>query len=285
MSISKASRVTEEKRHFVIAIDHFKEGKISGAVYHMSQPEALQFHSMMDLVWIVETISDELSWPVSLMKQRKFKKMLPLSRKIVKERDAAKVRRGKLATLKLKLNYRNFASWQGIAAWVEKEETRGFKSFLELVRYIGQIVDLPTEPKDIKPDSLVCKIAVDDSASNCLEGRITPLSVDHPFRFSSILELAGRLDMIVADWDGKPLGSGLTEKRLAGNYYTKGKAANFVVRIRFCEHATYQGTVFWNEMKQTVNFRSFLELVKLMDLAVTNAGQWTGEEKVRMATD
>lgn len=288
MSISKASRVTEAKRHFVIAIDDYKDGKISGVVYHMSHPEALRFESMMDLVWIVETVSDELSWPVSLMKQRNFKKVVPLSRRSVKNTDAGKVRRGKLATLKIKLNYRNFASWQGIVAWVDKEETRGFKSFLELVRFMSQMIEpeneLGNEPEIQRDHSLICKISVDDVESSCIEGQIMAVNKSQPLRFRSVFELARNLDMMVTQWDINQLTNLRVEQRLIGDYYLKGKVANFVVRIRFYEHDTYQGTIFWKEMKQTVNFRSFLELVKLMDLAVMNLGQWTDEEKSQAAS-
>ena len=39
----------------------------------------------------------------------------------------------------------------------------------------------------------------------------------------------------------------------------------FVVHIISQENATWQGQVTWLEQKETISFRSFLELVKLMD--------------------
>lgn len=285
MAISKASRVTEAKRHFVVAIDEFKDGKLSGVIFHMGRPAPINFGSVMDLVWIVEEISDELSWPVSLMKQRQFKKVLPIARKAVTDGAGGKVRRGKLATLKMKLSYRNYASWQGVAAWVEKEETKAFRSFLELIRYVGHILDLEQVEKGDQNESLVCNISVDDYHSKCLGGRVTPISKAQPANFRSVLELAKNLDSMMVAKDKDALAFYPLEKHLVGAYYTKGKKANFVVKIRFCEHMTWQGTVFWGEMKQTVNFRSFLELVKLMDMAVLNSGLWAAEEKSRLAKE
>lgn len=114
MAISKTSRVTETARHFVVAIDAFKDGRISGLVFHKSQNVPWVFESLMDLVWVIETISDDIKWPMANLKQRNFKKVLPVSPKWVKETDCPAPRKGHLVTLKIKLNYRNFASWQGI---------------------------------------------------------------------------------------------------------------------------------------------------------------------------
>lgn len=42
----------------------------------------------------------------------------------------------------------------------------------------------------------------------------------------------------------------------------------FVVHILSQENATWQGQVTWLGREETLNFRSFLELVKLMDNAM-----------------
>ncbi len=42
----------------------------------------------------------------------------------------------------------------------------------------------------------------------------------------------------------------------------------FVVHIISQENATWQGQVTWLNKEDTMNFRSFLELVKLMDAAM-----------------
>ena len=48
-----------------------------------------------------------------------------------------------------------------------------------------------------------------------------------------------------------------------------GKKETFVVHIISQENATWQGQVTWVNREETMNFRSFLELVKLMDNAVS----------------
>lgn len=43
---------------------------------------------------------------------------------------------------------------------------------------------------------------------------------------------------------------------------------NFLVRIQFRQHATWQGTIQWLEVNKTLSFRSMLEMVHLMEEAV-----------------
>lgn len=47
----------------------------------------------------------------------------------------------------------------------------------------------------------------------------------------------------------------------------KGQKATFILQIRFRQNASWQGTVKWVEKKKTLNFRSALELIKIIDSA------------------
>lgn len=49
----------------------------------------------------------------------------------------------------------------------------------------------------------------------------------------------------------------------------KKATGKFVVQIDRCENATWQGSVLWTEKNVTQNFRSALELIKLLDSALT----------------
>ena len=50
---------------------------------------------------------------------------------------------------------------------------------------------------------------------------------------------------------------------------TPGRLATFIVRILFRQNASWQGSVVWVEGRQEERFRSALELVLLMDSALT----------------
>ncbi|MEG2000268.1 MAG: hypothetical protein RR053_02600 [Evtepia sp.] len=46
---------------------------------------------------------------------------------------------------------------------------------------------------------------------------------------------------------------------------TTGRNESFIIQILNTQNATWQGTVTWATSKQTQNFRSALELIKLID--------------------
>ena len=46
------------------------------------------------------------------------------------------------------------------------------------------------------------------------------------------------------------------------------KQTSFLIEIRYCQHQTWQGTITWLEAKKKLNFRSALELIRLMGSAV-----------------
>jgi len=48
----------------------------------------------------------------------------------------------------------------------------------------------------------------------------------------------------------------------------KGAKATFDLRILFRQHTSWQGVVRWQEQRQEQSFRSFLELILLMDSAM-----------------
>lgn len=48
-----------------------------------------------------------------------------------------------------------------------------------------------------------------------------------------------------------------------------GEQATFVVHVQFRQNATWQGSIEWLEEKRNRKFRSMLEMMKLMDEALT----------------
>ena len=59
---------------------------------------------------------------------------------------------------------------------------------------------------------------------------------------------------------------------------TERDNGTFIVKILNRQNATWQGTVTWVEKQQTQNFRSALELLKMIDGAVSDAEEAPEEE-------
>ena len=58
-----------------------------------------------------------------------------------------------------------------------------------------------------------------------------------------------------------------------------GKKATFVVNVQYRQNATWQGKVLWAETGKSCNFRSALELLKLIDGALDEAEEGVQEKK------
>ena len=57
-----------------------------------------------------------------------------------------------------------------------------------------------------------------------------------------------------------------------GKETPRGEKATFVVNVQFRQNATWQGTVRWLNRDQTQRFRSTLELISLMEDALSRGG-------------
>lgn len=100
------------------------------------------------------------------------------------------------------------------------------------------------------------------------QGDIKNMGDGKTYAFLSLLELIGYLNRELGN---KALLPGPKEQEgvTAPRTFTvkSGCGATFVVRVLFYENATWQGTVFWEEEGCEVHFRSFMELLLLMQEA------------------
>ena len=54
---------------------------------------------------------------------------------------------------------------------------------------------------------------------------------------------------------------------------TSGAENSFLVKIKYRQNSSWQGTVQWIETGKTQNFKSCLELIRLIDTAVISTGE------------
>ena len=59
---------------------------------------------------------------------------------------------------------------------------------------------------------------------------------------------------------------------------TKNKKT-FIVKVEYSQNTTWQGQVVWAEKNKSVRFRSALELIKLMDEAISGGAQISVDEE------
>lgn len=278
MAISKSSALINQYREFSIAIDSYKNKKIEGRIYHASRHTSIPFEGLIEMARFLEAIFDEISYPMPSMDQRKFNKVRKLPRVELRSHEIKtdELEKGKLMTIRLAIRHRYNASWQGIVTFLESGEEYGFISFLDLVK----MLDKKLQGEPLKEDQVkgepVCRITVDEYDSHCLEGNIHQISSEKKFYFYSTIQLMQHMERILnSDHESVKV----MNNQALGVYREKGKKATFVIRILFQENATWQGRICWKDTSQIMNFRSFLELIKLIDSAMMSVDMWREKEE------
>ena len=91
---------------------------------------------------------------------------------------------------------------------------------------------------------------------------------------------SGKRDNMIKDAERKDTMSGMQPND------TEISRCTFEINVRFRQNATWQGQILWAEKNMRQNFRSVLEMLKLMDEALTdgdesakNAIAWGAESK------
>lgn len=142
---------------------------------------------------------------------------------------------------------------------------------------------------NISAPDLMC-ICVDSRRNSDIGGRIYHKSSSEPILFFSIAQMLKEMEQL-CDRIGYPQAAVRsrtfcekrtghrekeaelvmeTEKDILEN---NGEAATFVVHIQYRQNATWQGKVTWADKKKSCNFRSALELLKLIDSALEDEEQ------------
>lgn len=278
MAISKSSALMNQYKTFTLAVDAYQNKKVMGRIYHASREAAIPFIGLIDLVKCLETLFDEMHYPMPSMVQRRFKavkKTPAMELPPVAPSSGAEVK-GELLTLRLTIKHRYNASWQGHVQVQESGEQFVFASFLELVRFLDSHLDDKEAAFDEIEESSVCRVAVDEYGSYCMKGHIHQIASEKKFYFCSAIQIMRYMERMSVN--------SVSEKKVVTNqalgvYRDRGKKATFVIRLLFRENATWQGRICWKETSQTMNFRSFLELLHLMDAALMSLDLWKRDDK------
>ncbi len=133
--------------------------------------------------------------------------------------------------------------------------------------------------------TLVC---VDGFYHADLTGRLFNPYIRGPIRFSEMLGMVRALESMMDGFSfpestfrcqsfrKKGCGSRQKNIREVRRYMSDdifqqkfGEQATFVVQVQFRQNATWQGTIQWLEEKKSRKFRSLLEMIKLMDEALS----------------
>lgn len=120
----------DSKRTTMICIDSYADNNPVGRMYNLYFNEIQPFHSLTQLLFMIEQSLDDLKFPQAFESIRRFE----APKKSFDKADCTlKMLSGKLATFSVKILFRQNASWQGSLNWLEGESQESFRSVLELI--------------------------------------------------------------------------------------------------------------------------------------------------------
>lgn len=135
-------RLLNEFGSIRICVDTYTDGEMCGRVYASYDAEAVEFSNAVMLLKQLQRIYDENSFPQATMKQRSFTQQKESgnsgqcsTKQDVKQKPSAiwTAVRGKKATFRIRVLFRQNASWQGNITWLEKGMEENFRSALEML--------------------------------------------------------------------------------------------------------------------------------------------------------
>ena len=123
----------------------------AGSIWHQYSEGEISFQSITEMISRMEQLYDQWNYPQNSTYIRTFADEPP-ERRMAKQfsgqrrPDWMKDRRGKLATFVVHVRYRQNVTWQGEAAWIEKQKRFEFSSMLEFLKILDHAMREEREP-------------------------------------------------------------------------------------------------------------------------------------------
>ena len=123
----------EEYRTTTVCIDSYENGAVSGRFYNSYLETGKRFDNLMQFLLCMEQTLDLMDFPKAFTALRTF---VPPPKARDPGPPDSQWQTGRLATFRLRVLFRQNASWQGSVIWLEGRQEQSFRSVLELISLI-----------------------------------------------------------------------------------------------------------------------------------------------------
>jgi len=131
--------ISENLKSIFVCVDSYNDSLMQGHIYHGSFGDGKKFDNLMQLLLAIEDILDDTEFPKAETEKRRFHVFEPAEKsdKTIAESHDFSTKKGKLASFKLRIIFRQNASWQGSLGWLEHNIDEPFRSTLEMIMLIN----------------------------------------------------------------------------------------------------------------------------------------------------
>lgn len=274
-------------RYITLAVDECDNWGMKGIMFPCDDSKGIPFSSLLEMMLNMDRVFDSMGCAKQTFQMRYFPGTNPAD--FVMRTSEEKERKGKRGTFRVYVQYRYYASWQGLVEWEEGNQQESFESTLQLICFMNQMLNGPHQEEREGELLNFFDVAVDAYDSGRIVGNYQNIPADLAEQYELPVDLAGTLWNFMqkrVSREKKPEYE-INYGKLISNqiYFTRrrgGRRATFSIKIMFREHCTWQGIIYWQEGRAGQPFRSFREMLYLMVSAVgtTPASGENYEEEV-----
>ena len=128
----------EEYRTTTVCIDSYQDGAMKGRFYNPYLEGGRGFDNLTQFLFHMEQTLDLMDFPKAFTAIRTF---VPPPKVGTTGPPDDQWQTGKLATFKLRILFRQNASWQGSITWQEGRREQSFRSVLELILLMNTAIN------------------------------------------------------------------------------------------------------------------------------------------------
>jgi len=130
--------IPHELKTSIIKIISYKEKKLCGYLVNSYFKQEMYFDNLAQFIFLMDNMLNDLSYPQASMESRSFSADECGTRVVLSENTEKNSYA--LATFKLNVLFRQNASWQGNIMWVENNTEASFRSLLELIMLLDDVL-------------------------------------------------------------------------------------------------------------------------------------------------
>ena len=144
MSIASLNVIPEDFRTSVIRVYHYEDKNPSGFFYNRYYGQEMAFSNLTRLLLLMEDMMDEMECPQASVRSRRFGKgQKAAERASIAQELLPRPNQEAIATFKVKVLFRQGASWQGKLSWTDEKAEMPFRSTLEFIKLLDSALPQP----------------------------------------------------------------------------------------------------------------------------------------------
>lgn len=138
MALTPSRFIPHEAKTTLLAVTSYDDQNIRGYLSNPLYGKRLYFNNLTQLLFSMDRMLDELAFPQNEMQRRTFSGRSDSSPELAAPRETPVE---PIASFKIKVLFRQNASWQGSIYWTDKESESQFRSVFELITLIDSALN------------------------------------------------------------------------------------------------------------------------------------------------